>query len=117
MVKVPLGKFLRPEEIQDGDIVTITDEGKVVSADDSSFNRESFEVTIDFNGTTKTWTMNTKTCANLTEAWGDDSVKWIGKNVELSKVKRDVFGVERWVITGIPAAEQKKIDDAKEVKK
>ena len=87
--KESAGSFLKKgEEIKDGDILEILDEGKKVEGDYGlqnvfSAKGEKCEGNISVNQTS---------INNLIDAYGSDSKNWIGKKVKIIVIKQSVSG-------------------------
>ena len=106
-MKIKISEWLRPSDVKDGDIITILDEGKKRSADETPFGHEVFEVNVKLpDGEVKLWTMNRTTLRRCVEAWGDESKAWIGKKVRVQLREQNVRGVMRTVIYGVPIKEE-----------
>lgn len=75
-------------DIQDGDSLTILDEGQVVTGDYG--DRMVFKVETQ-NGP-KNLSFNQKSMNNLIDSLGDDTVAWIGKKVKVWMVRALVSG-------------------------
>lgn len=115
-VKIKVSRWLRPSDIHDGDIVTITDEGRNRSADETPFGREVFEIHVRLpSGEEKLWTMNGTTQRRCAEAWGDETKAWIGKKVQVQLREQGVRGTMRTVIYGIHIREELPKAEAKPV--
>lgn len=103
VVKIKVSEWLRPSGIRDGDIVTIVDEGRNRSADETPFGREVFEIGVRLpSGEEKPWTMNRTTQRRCAEAWGDDTRDWVDKRVRIQLREQNVRGVMRTAIYGVP---------------
>ena len=87
--KVATGDHIKAQFVKDKRITTITirSEGKFVTfeANGKSVERLSFD--IDYQGRTdadpSTWTLNNKSRNALIDAFGPDSTKWVGRQVEI----------------------------------
>lgn len=86
MVKIRFSsEFLRPEDVPDGTVVTVVNEGHYRSPEETPFGREVFEIGVRLpNGKEKPWTMNKTTQKRMVQAHGDDSKNWVGKKFGLS---------------------------------
>jgi hypothetical protein len=97
-------KYLRPEDVKDGDVVEIVSPGRVIPADKSQFKKEAFQVDVRMpDGSVKTWTVNVTTLKRLKEAFGDDSGAWVGRRVRLAVENVVVRGELRKGVFGYPA--------------
>jgi hypothetical protein len=99
-------KFLRIEDVKDGDVAEIVSEVRVRPAEESKFKKQSFLVDVRLpGGEVKTWTMNMTTFKRLIEAYGDDVPPfrgWMGKKVRLTVQPVTVAGETRLAIFGFP---------------
>lgn len=101
-------QFIRASDVEDGDIVTLLDEGGIREADFGTGRvKQVFEILVEHKGEKKLWTMNKTTLKNLVQAFGDETSKWIGKKVKLTKVKVNVRGQLRDCIVGQPIKNSK----------
>ena len=83
-----LSKFLRPEGVKDGDVITFLDEGVIVS---KTFKKEgqpdehkdTLEITVDFKGEHKTYSPNGTSLKLLGAEFGGSTEGWIGKKAKL----------------------------------
>lgn len=75
-------------DIIDGDIVKILDAGLVVSGDYG--DREVFS--IETKNGAKNTSFNQTSMNACIDAFGDDTEKWVGKNVKATIVKQNVAG-------------------------
>jgi hypothetical protein len=96
-------RYLRPDDVRDGDVVEVASEGRLRPASESRFGREGFELDVRLpDGTVKSWTVNRTTLGRLVEAWGPDTKAWVGRRmrlaVQLTRVGKDM----RRVIYGYP---------------
>lgn len=82
------------EDINDGDIVKIQDEGKVISGDFG--DRNAFK--IETKNGEKLLSFNQTSMNYLIDAFGDETEKWIGKGVKVWVVKSNVGGKMRNVV-------------------
>jgi len=111
MVKIRVSEWLRPSDVREGDIVTIADEGRNRSAEETPFGREVFEIGVKLpSGEVKLWTMNRTTQRRCAEAWGDETRNWIGKKVRIQLREQNVRGIMKTVIYGIPVEEELKAE-------
>ena len=83
------GEFARKgEDIKNGDIITINNEGEVVSGDYG--DRNVFKVETK-NGE-KLLTFNQTSINYLIDAYGDETSKWVGKKIKVWIVKSSIAG-------------------------
>lgn len=88
--KVSVGSFLKKgQDIKDGDLVEIANEGKEVQGEYGTQN--IFLVKLD-SGQEGNVSFNQTSINGLIDAFGEDSLKWIGKKVKAIKIKQNVAG-------------------------
>ncbi len=83
------------QDINDGDIITIADEGREIEGDYGM--RQVFKVKVG-NGVEKLLSFNQTTINNLIDVFDKDTKLWIGKEVKVWIVKSNVAGKIRDVI-------------------
>jgi len=95
--------FLRASDVEDGEVVTLLDEGTIREADFGTGRvKQVFEILVEHKGEKKLWTVNKTTLKNLVQAFGNETSKWVGKKVKLTKVKVNVRGQLKDAIVGQP---------------
>ena len=100
-------RYLRADDVKDGDVVEIISEGRIRPAEESRFGREGFEIDIRLpDGSEKVWTVNKTTLRRLAEAYGDETRNWVGKKVRLTVETMMVRKEPRNVIFGYPVEEE-----------
>ena len=105
----PASKFLRPEDVDDGDTVKIVDHVETIPAEDSKYGRERHVVPVTLaDGTEKRWGLNLTSYRALYDAFGDESDNWIGKQVKVVKNREKVRGETRYVLYAEPAKPEAK---------
>jgi len=88
--KISIGNFLRKgEDIKDGDKVEIASEGKQISGEYGL--QDIFLIKLQ-DGNEGNVGFNQTSINNLIDAFGDDSINWIGKEVKVMVVKQNVQG-------------------------
>lgn len=105
MVHLNLSDYLKPGDVPgDRIVVKIIDEGEVsesIMPDGKS--KEVFNITVEPpDKTQKLWSVNKTTQRALGDVWGADTGEWIGKLVQIEKMKQMVKSVERLVFYGKP---------------
>jgi hypothetical protein len=96
-------RYLRADEVRDGEVVEIVSEGRLRPAEESRFGRETFELDVRLpDGSEKVWTLNKTTLRRLAEAYGDDTKSWVGRKVRLTVETVIVRKEPRQVIFGYP---------------
>ena len=74
------GDFLNIESTQDGDIVTILDEGK--NEYNEVLKKDMFNLAVDVNGKRKVYSPTNKAGRSLQDAFGMDTKDWVGKKFQ-----------------------------------
>jgi len=87
-------KFLKSEDVNDGDIIVINDEG---TEEDGQFGKK-YNFTVIHDGVEKKLSFNATSMGKLIEAWGDESEKWVSKEAKVHKVKQNVAGKMKSVL-------------------
>lgn len=84
-----MGNFLKKgEDFKDGDILEIANEGKQVEG--TYGTQDLFLVKVgDLEGNVS---FNQTSINGLIDAYGDDSINWIGKKIKTTKIKQNVSG-------------------------
>lgn len=106
MVKIDLsGNYINPENTPDNTIVTIASAGKYEDKKSSAGkNFRMFTMDVD-NGTRSIeYSPSFGTQERCVKLWGDDSLKWLGKQLQLKHEKNKV---DKLVIEGYPLEPQK----------
>lgn len=106
-ISIPSSYVRAGENIKDGDIVKLLDEGeyKDIKGTDGKIKKVlQFQLELP-NGEIKTYTMNITTQRELISAFGDDSKNWIGKPLKANIVKQVSFGKMTNVLILVPAGE------------
>lgn len=99
-------EYLRPDAVEPEMIVTIVDEGEVISAEQSMYGKARLNIGVDLgNGIVKLLPLNPTSWRKLAEGYGDDTQMWISKRIRLKVVTMNVNGVERKVIFAYPLDE------------
>lgn len=80
------GDFLNYESTTDGDIVEILDEGKVEF--NSTLKKELFNLSVKKSDKVMTYSPNNSSGRLLQEAFGKDSVSWVGKKFQIIHVDK-----------------------------
>ena len=75
------GDYLNYESSEDGDIITILTEGKVEYSEKLSKNM--FNIDVERNGKTLTYSPNNTSGRLLQNAFGKDSKGWIGNKFQI----------------------------------
>ncbi len=89
--KTSLGAWVKKgEDIKDGDLIIIANEG--VEDDSGDFGtRQVFMVKL-INGEEKNLAFNQTSINNMIDAFGEQAINWIGKQVKVWMVKQNVAG-------------------------
>lgn len=81
--------FKKGEDIKNGDLVEIANEGKQI---EGNFGiQDVFLIKLE-NGKEGNVNFNQTTINGLIDAFGEDSIKWVGKQVKVWSVKQNVSG-------------------------
>ena len=83
------GDFISAKSVKDGDIIEILDEGKIEYND--ALKKDMFNIKVKLNEKVKTWSPNNKHGKILQGAFGEDSVNWKGKRVQLLLVEDNML--------------------------
>lgn len=85
-----LSKYLKVENVRDGDLITFIDPGVII---DREFKDQKsgivelkpvLEITVDYKGDKKTYSPNTTTTKLLNKAWGAETEKWVSKQARIN---------------------------------
>lgn len=88
--KVSVGAFAKKKvDIKDGDIIHVANEGKSV---DGQFGLQDVFLVKLTDGREMNVSVNQTSINGLVDAYGEDSVNWIGKPVKVWIVKQNVAG-------------------------
>lgn len=84
------GDFLKASEVQNGDEITILDEGQKIKSETFKYPdgnpKINFNVKVKFNEAEKTLTINKASQEALITAWGNDTAKWVGKKASITLI-------------------------------
>ena len=89
------GKWIKTAEVNNGEMITIVDEG---SWQESKFTyddgnpKNDFVIKVEHKNEEKNMRLNQKNRTTLTEAYGNDTSKWVGKTAEITKKTVEVAG-------------------------
>lgn len=90
-------KYLRSEDINEGDIVKFLDEGEIVH--NEKFNKDEFMIKVELdNGEEKLMRMNNTSKQNIAGRYGKDTADWKNKHARVNKVEQYVSGKMRTVV-------------------
>jgi hypothetical protein len=88
--KVSVGAFLKKgEDIKDGDILTIANEGKQI---EGQFGVQDMFLVKTKDGKEGNVSFNQTSLNGCIDAYGPDAVNWIGKEVKAHSIKQNVAG-------------------------
>lgn len=88
--KVSVGAFFKKgEDYKDGDLVTIANEGKEI---EGKFGTQNIFMIKLPDGREGNASFNSTTINNLVDAYGEESIKWIGKQVKVTTMRQNVQG-------------------------
>ncbi len=80
------GKFLKAENVKDGDLVTFTDEGVWVDTKwtyPDGNTKQQFQIGIDYKGDKYVIGLGKFSREELLPAYGNDTSTWVGKNAKI----------------------------------
>ena len=80
------GDYLNYDGTNDGDIVTIMDEGKVEY--NEILKKDMFNIGVELNMKRKTYSPNNKAGQALQQAFGMDSKDWVGKQFTIFHIDK-----------------------------
>lgn len=87
---VSVGAFAKKDEdFKDGDLLTIANEGKKVMG---QFGEQDVFLVKLPKGDEKNMTFNQTSLNNMIDAFGDDSISWVGKQVKVWLIRQSVSG-------------------------
>jgi len=88
--RVSVGSFLKSgEDFKDSDIITIANEGKQI---EGTYGIQDVFLVKLANKEEGNVNFNQTTINGLIDAYGKDSIKWVGKEVKVIKIKQNVSG-------------------------
>lgn len=92
-VTIP-SKYVKPDiNIKEGDVVSLLNEGEIKVMNTVEGPKEVYQFRMKMtNEETKDYTMNATTMKNLISEWGDESRKWVGKELKAWIVSQFAFG-------------------------
>jgi hypothetical protein len=79
-------QYLKADEVKKGAIITILDPGKEQESKftyDNGDPKMEYVFTVEYNGDQKQMRMNTTSRRSMVEAFGDDTISWVGKQAKL----------------------------------
>jgi hypothetical protein len=80
------GDFLNYDSTQDGDIITILDEGKIEF--NETLKKNMFNIHVKKGEKTLTWSPNNSHGRAVQTAFGKDSKDWINKKVQILHINK-----------------------------
>jgi len=80
------GDFLNYDATNDGDVVTILDEGKIEY--NETLKKDMFNIGVEVNKKKKTYSPNNKHGRALQDAFGKDTKDWIGKQFTIFHIDK-----------------------------
>lgn len=88
-----IDEWLKPIDVQTGNIVTIVTEGSYEPPSERTFGRETFQIRIRLpDGRTKRTTMNKTSRRALAKVYGDESRQWVDREAMVRKEKQNMNG-------------------------
>ena len=83
-----LSRFLKPEHVKDGDVITFIDAGiiidKIFKKDGKEEIKPVLEITVKVNGETKTYCPNATTVKMINCEFGTATESWVGKQARIN---------------------------------
>ena len=101
MVELPITLWLKPEDVGTEAELVFVDEGKrsEIPMGEGEPSRASFEITVRLpNGEPRSWTMNPTAQRATAQAYGLNTMGWIGKRVTAYTANVNVRGVMKRAI-------------------
>lgn len=96
------GKWIKSAEVNDGETISFKDEGSWQENTKYKYPdgnpKMDFIITVLHNGEDKMMRLNGGNRTVLTEAYGKDTAKWVGKSATIQKMKALVAGKQMDVI-------------------
>ena len=80
------GEYLNYDGTEDGDICTFLDEGKMEFSE--TLKKELFNIKVDHNGKTKTYSPSNIAGRALQASYGKDSKNWVGKQFQVLHIDK-----------------------------
>jgi hypothetical protein len=77
------GSYLNTENVQDGDIVTITGEGEYVPFEYKGVKKTIFNLPVQNGNKEKIFSPNSQAGKSFVKAWGKDSKDWVAKQFQV----------------------------------
>lgn len=103
-----LDRYLKPIHIENGDEVKFLNAGDIVEKEFKGEKRTAFEISILLpNGDEKTASLNKTSRKILSDAYGLDTTKWVGKKALITKNKMMVGDGMKDVLIFQAVAEEK----------
>ena len=88
--RVSVGAFFKKgEDFKEGDTVTIANEGKPI---EGKFGTQDVFMIKLADGREGNVSFNTTTINNLIDAYGEEAVNWVGKQVKVTTMRQNVQG-------------------------
>lgn len=99
-----IDEYLRPEDVNDGEVLTIIAKPTLILKEESSVGRAYFRLLVQSkSGEVKTWIPNRTTLKKLAAKFGDETNAWLNKKVKLSKATVNIHGETKQVLFGEPS--------------
>ena len=76
-------------DIKEGDVITLCSEGKII---DGQFGPQSIFEIKNVDGADLVLAINQTSINALVEAFGDESVSWVGKRIKVHVIRQNVAG-------------------------
>lgn len=111
MVKIPKrGKppFIKPEDVEDGDLATMIEPPYIQTADKSKLGKERTIITFKLQRPKKIYRHGLNNTSNdrLRDGYGEEGDLWKDKEIRFQKRLENVRGTDRYVLYVYPSIQQ-----------
>ena len=95
-----LENYLNDKSSKEGDIVEIVGDGMIENKEDAQTHRKYkvLNLPVKCNGRDLIYSPNNDAIKVLNQAWGTDTLKWIGKKFQVKHYPKTAFGVTKTAI-------------------
>lgn len=117
MSKVPSGnnKWIKAADVTNGETVKIISEADWQESTFNGQTQNQYVGKVLHKGEEKNFKFTMKSCQNLSQAFGDDSKEWVGKEITLQIKEMEVGGRDVKSIRAFPATETQSVKTPAEV--
>jgi hypothetical protein len=89
MVKPDFDEYLRPDDVNDGDILIVLGQGEFLPAEKSEYHRAELRVPTKLpDGRVKKTKVNIPSYREISEAYGKDTAEWVSRPLRVRKALR-----------------------------